>query len=133
MTALDFTRPTARYNGLRKGFVGLLLVYCALLAYLSLVSTVPGSVDMSDKLMHFLAYGGLTGLMGLAFPKAGLWRIFLIASLTGVSLEFAQGMAGTGRMASPADQIANMGGAALAVLCWLALVFIMSKLKARSV
>ncbi len=129
MTALDFTRPTARYNGLRKAFVGLLLAYCVLLAYLSLVRTVPGAPEVSDKVMHFLAYGGLAGLMGLAFPKAGLWRIFLIASLVGVGLEVAQGTAGTGRMASPADQIANMSGAALAVLCWLALVFITDKLK----
>ncbi len=129
MTALDFTRPTARYSGLRKGFVGLWLAYTALLTYLSLVSTVPGAPEMSDKVMHFLAYGGLTGLMGLAFPTAKLWRIFLVASLVGICLEFGQAVLSVGRTASFADQIANMGGAALAVFCWLALVFITYKLK----
>lgn len=129
---IDFTRPTAHPRaGLLRvlALIGLLL-YIILLAYLSLVPVVPAAApDVSDKVLHFLAYGGLTALAAAAWPRLNLTTLFIIVSGVGALLEFGQGLLNIGRMASFGDQIANMGGAALALLIWSALAIVLAKLR----
>lgn len=77
-------------------------------------ATGVASVPHADKVQHLLAYGGLTGLMGLGWPKAGLLRLVLIAALFGLGIELAQGLSGLGRTLSLLDALANLLGACLA-------------------
>lgn len=119
---IDFSRPTAhpRTRIFRTlAFIGFGL-YLILLIYFSLVPVVPGTADLSDKALHFLAYGGLTGLVAAAWPRMSLPALFIVVSLIGAIMEMGQGVLDIGRMASFGDQIANMSGAALAILIWSA-------------
>lgn len=104
-----------------------LVVAVALLAYFSLIPSDSIGISASDKIMHFVAYGLIAGAAAAAFPKTKLLRVFLFAAGLGALLEGAQHIAGTGRTASIVDQIANMGGAALAIVVWTAF----AALKAR--
>ena len=127
---IDYTRPTAspRAGALRIAALIALIAYLCLLVYLSLVPTVPSAADVSDKALHFLAYGGLTVLAAAAFPRLHLITLFIAASLIGAFLEIGQGISNMGRMASFEDQIANMGGALLALSIWAALTWLKAKL-----
>jgi len=131
---LDFTRPTAapRARGFRLAAIIALPLYLALLIYLSLIPVVPGSAEISDKVLHFVAYGGLTALAAAAWPKTRLLILFLILSAAGALLEFAQGALNLGRMASFQDQIANMGGIAMALAIWIFLVWIKTTVLKKS-
>lgn len=91
--------------------------------------TVPSPAEMSDKILHFIAYGGLTALAAAAWPRLGLFWLLLCASAVGALLELAQGCLGIGRTASFGDQLANMGGAALALLIWICLATLYNKLR----
>ena len=128
---IDFTRPTAHpraYKWRCLAFIALGL-YLLLLAYFSLMPTVPSSAEISDKILHFIAYGGLTALTAAAWPRLGLFRLLLFVSAIGALLELAQGLLGIGRTASFGDQLANMGGAALALLIWICLATFYNKLR----
>ncbi|WP_236645270.1 VanZ family protein [Aidingimonas lacisalsi] len=76
-----------------------------------------------DKLNHFVGYGGLAGLLGLAGWR--LSRAFVVASLYGIAIECAQ-LPVPGRLGGDVlDIVANVLGAASAtcLLCglrWLA-------------
>jgi len=77
----------------------------------------PGvSLDIWDKLQHFLAYCGLAGLAtaALGARRASLWAAFGLVVLGGV-LEILQGY--TGRDPDIHDEIANTIGVAAG---WLA-------------
>ncbi len=128
---IDFTRPTAhpKLKILRKLSVIFLGLYIILLAYLSLVPTVPSAQEVSDKLLHFLAYGTLTALTAAAFPNLKMIYLFLSAAIMGAVLEGGQGLLDMGRTASVGDQLANMGGAALALLIWASIVAFWSLVK----
>ena len=70
-------------------------------------------VGLWDKLQHFLAYGALTLLGGVAFP--GRQRLLVLGGwlvLLGGALEFAQGQI-PGRFGSLGDALANALGVAL--------------------
>ncbi len=75
-------------------------------------------MSLHDKLLHYVTYGGLTGLIGLAFPRLSLLYIFWIGSGLGAVLEIGQGLMGQGRTPSWADQAANMAGVITAILVW---------------
>ncbi len=66
----------------------------------------------SDKLLHFIAYGGMSGGLALLMPS---WnrRVLgaVLVTLYGVLLEYLQGLTGY-RMFDPADMLANAAGAA---------------------
>ncbi|MEQ6917929.1 VanZ family protein [Halomonas aquatica] len=67
-----------------------------------------------DKASHFIAYAGLAGLIGLAGVRLPL--AFLVATLYGVAIEFAQ-IPVPGRFGGDwRDILANGLGAAFAVL-----------------
>gem|GEM_PF-3564739 len=131
LAVIDLTRPTAQFSILRKMALITVCLYLILLTYLSLVPVVPGEPDVSDKLLHFIAYGGLTGLAAAAWPRLKIIYLFFGVSFVGALLEFGQGVLNIGRMASFADQIANMSGAALALAIWIIIVFFGRALKIR--
>lgn len=126
LSTIDFTRPTAapRAKLFRIAAMAGLVGYTVLLAYLSLVPVVPSASEVSDKILHFVAYGGLTALTAAALPKVRLTSLFISLSLVGLALEIAQGIMDKGRMASFGDQIANMGGILLALLIWIFLAWL---------
>ncbi len=128
---LDFTRPTAgpAARKFRYAAFAALFAYSGLLAYLSLVPVVPGAAEISDKTLHFMAYGGLTTLAAAAWPKTPLLKMFILMSCVGALLEMAQGVLNLGRTASFGDQIANMCGVGLALLSWILLVWLLSKFR----
>lgn len=70
----------------------------------------------ADKVQHLLAYGVLTTLMAMGWPKTRLIILVIIAILFGISIEIAQGMGGQGRMLSGYDAVANGFGAMIAAL-----------------
>jgi VanZ family protein len=83
--------------------------------YLSLqpASGVAGPL-YADKVQHALAYGVLTVLMALGWPKTRLLVLIVIASVFGIGIEIAQGLGGQGRMLSAYDAVANGVGAMFA-------------------
>ncbi|MEL6686587.1 MAG: hypothetical protein AAFP97_03090 [Pseudomonadota bacterium] len=85
--------------------------------YLSLTPNVETSgPEHADKVNHFIAYGVLTGCVGLGWPK--LRSLFLVGAvfMFGIGLELAQGLGGYGRTASALDALANLTGAVAAGL-----------------
>lgn len=131
MMQLDLSRPTAqpRYRHLRLFFMLALAGYTAVLCFFSLTPSAPSTANHADKVLHFIAYGGLTALMGLAWPRRRMSVLFLLASAVGLSLECAQGYLPIGRTMSMADQTANMGGAVLAILTWTAIAALLKQPK----
>lgn len=103
-----------------------------LLIYFSLVPSDSIEVSASDKILHFIAYAIIASVAAAAFPRAGLLSVFLGASALGATLEVAQALFGTGRSASLADQLANMGGAALVILGWVILAMLMNARRQNS-
>jgi len=116
------------HKGLNTLALFLFLAASMTVAIYSLVPSSSVGVETSDKIMHFIAYGGLAGLLLLARPVLSLWRVFLMISAIGIALEIAQGLAPTGRTASIFDQIANSCGAALAIMVWIGLAPFIHKL-----
>lgn len=97
--------------GLRLFPTIILLVYMALIAYFSLQ---PGSVmpdSINDKVLHFLAYGGMTALAAWSCKS---WRQFVFAVLGiiifSACLEALQSLI-PGRFMSGWDLVANSCGA----------------------
>lgn len=89
------------------------------LTYFSLIPSDSVTISASDKIMHFIAYGMVAGALAAALPRTSLLWVFIASSAIGIALEAAQAVLPTGRSASVGDQIANMGGAALAIFIWL--------------
>lgn len=85
--------------------------YCLLfiVTYLSTMPSVeaPG-VDLSDKVLHFLAYFGVTGAAYFGFPKAS-WRLAVFVILWGIGIELVQWQLPT-RMFELLDILANSLG-----------------------
>lgn len=128
---IDFSRPTAhpRAHVFKRAALIALVLYSLLLVYFSLVPIEPSGGEYTDKILHFIAYGGLTGLFAAALPHASLRSIFIGVSLMGATIELAQGVLSLGRMASFADQLANMSGALLALFIWLILVLLRDQIR----
>ncbi len=96
----------------------------AAMATVGALSLLPAP-DMggSDKLLHFLAYAGLSGGFALLLPG---WPSRIAAALAvtlyGVLLEYLQGLTGY-RLFDPADMLANAAGATMGLaLGWRPLV-----------
>jgi len=105
----------------------LVVVMALLVVYTSVSAPGDGSLPVSDKLMHFLAYTGLTTSMLLAavwapvrgegrFPASPL-LIVIIACLFGFGIEVVQGPLPE-RDAELLDALANTAGAITALLIW---------------
>lgn len=74
-----------------------------------------------------MAYGVLSGLISLGWPRWGPLRVIVIAALFGLAIEIAQGVLSDSRTASFLDALANLAGAASAVLA----LFIIRKMIAK--
>jgi len=122
VTHFNFDRPTQRHWLFLARIALLLAVIFLFLG--SIKSDVNTGVEVSDKVLHFLGYGIFAGVIAAAFPKMGLLRVFLSASVFGGLMEVFQHIAPTGRHASLWDQIANIGGALAAVSLWAGLIVI---------
>ena len=105
----------------------LVVVMAVLVVYTSVNAPGDGSLPLSDKLLHYIAYTGLTTSMLLAavwapvrgvgrFPNSSL-AIVIIASLFGVAIEIVQGPLPE-RDAELLDALANAAGAITALLVW---------------
>ena len=86
-----------------------------------LVMSLRPSVGMGgpiymDKIMHLGAYGVLAGLARLGWPKLWGGTIFLGLGVFGIGIEIAQHLMSLGRTGSLADTLANLLGAALALI-----------------
>ncbi len=94
-------------------FIRLGLYLAAL--FIAILSLMPAAdvptTHLSDKLNHFLAYAGLTGLASLAWMRVSLLRIVCIIIVFGLVLEVAQGVMPFDRSASSLDMLANIIGA----------------------
>jgi VanZ family protein len=73
----------------------------------------PPRIDAPDKLLHFLAYFGLSGIATTALGRQAVAVIFALIALGG-ALEIAQMF--TGRDAEWLDEAANAAGAVLGAL-----------------
>lgn len=67
----------------------------------------------ADKVQHAVAYGGLTLLTALGWPKLRLLAVVIMATTFGIGVEIAQGLGGQGRMFSVFDGMANGVGATI--------------------
>lgn len=105
----------------------LVLVMAIVVVYTSVNAPGDGSLPLSDKLLHYLAYTGLTLSLLLAavwapvrgegrFPSAPI-PIIVLAFLFGVAIEIVQGPL-PDRDAELLDAIANAGGAITALVIW---------------
>jgi VanZ family protein len=101
---------------------GPVLAYMALVFYLSSLTSPPSPVQVSDKLEHFVFYGGLA-LVTLRAVAGGrlsgvtsgaLLLAWVIATAYGASDEFHQWFV-PGRSAELADWLADAAGAATAL------------------
>ena len=88
----------------------LLFAAAILFASLQPFSGTP-SLTHFDKLQHFLAYGVLTVLLGMGWPRLRVIWLIAGATLFGAGVEVAQGLSGTGRVPSVLDGLANLVGA----------------------
>ncbi|MDW5417139.1 VanZ family protein [Iodobacter sp. CM08] len=105
---------------LRIYFARLAWVYVAFIWIMSLIPMSMPDVPNSDKIGHFLAYGVLALWFGLVRQQK-LGQIFLLASLMGVAVEFAQALTPY-RSFDTHDMLANACGALLGTLLAAALL-----------
>jgi len=108
-------RPT---HLLRVVFVA----YVALVIALSLVpSGPPLPAGMSDKTGHFLAYAGLA-VLGMPLVSSLLGRVLMLLGIVGLgaAMEGLQAIVPR-RAASSADFLADVLGALVGLVIWLAL------------
>jgi VanZ family protein len=105
----------------------LVAIMAFIVVYTSVTSAGDGSLPLSDKLLHYLAYTGLTMSMLLAavwapvrgegrFPTAPIF-IVIIAFMFGVGIEVVQGPIPE-RDAELLDALANAAGAVTALALW---------------
>ncbi len=92
-------------------------------------------VQVSDKLIHSVAYAGLAFLLALVLPRLGLrrWRLYvmalLIAACYGALDELGQ-IPIPGRCADISDWYADVAGAVAGVaLHWLAIRLVLDRVR----
>lgn len=97
----------------RMAGAGALLVAAAI----AVLSLLPGEdlpeVQVSDKILHVIAYAALSAGVCFWLGRQRLLAGILLATFYGATLEFAQALAGTGRTPSLLDGGANLLGACL--------------------
>lgn len=111
----------------------------ALIVFLSLIPDPPiprdaadaiGLAAHADKLAHFAAYFALTSALcyaryhPLISPRHTALFSFIIATIVGILVELLQGLV-PHRHLDLGDMLANINGAAVAALLWLALTGLM--------
>ena len=76
----------------------------------------PQPLHQFDKLLHFSAFLGLTGLFLLARPGRWQWWGLVAIALFGLGIEYGQGLLLERRHASLADALANLVGILVALV-----------------
>lgn len=97
----------------RIAFERLAWAYVAFIWIMSLIPLTMPVMPNSDKMGHFLAYGVLALWFGL-IRKKKLALIWLLASLMGVAIEFAQALTPY-RSFDTLDMLANACGALIGI------------------
>jgi len=104
----------------KKLWVALWLFAITMVMVLSLIPPPPVLLDLpknSDKGQHFMAYFLLAfSATQLFYRGRFLWVVGLLLILLGISLEWAQGVLTTTRMADPWDALANTLGVTLGLV-----------------
>ena len=105
-----------------------LIVYWTALFVGTHVPTVPAGVaKISDKLLHYLAYGGLAVLLAMDQHARGRWsrrrglQIFAVVALYAAADELLQGP--VGRTTDFHDWIADLFGAACGLIAYALVVW----------
>lgn len=104
-------------------FLALLII---LFGSLSSGSSMP-SINNVDKILHLLAYGGLSWLAIPSFHNSAVWKVFCVLVSFGVGIEIAQSLMDFGRQGSLLDIYANVAGVILGVLFWVTFKVLKSK------
>lgn len=76
---------------------------------------VPEAFSQADKLYHFLAFGVLSGMMLLAWPRMRWWQVVLVLAMLGAGIDVLQSFE-PNRQASLADWLADMAGVGAGLL-----------------
>jgi len=98
------------------------LILIGFISYESLIEvSAQPSIEHLDKLIHFLAYGALTGFLLPALSRVSPLFVVLGTTLFGAGIEIVQGVMGIGRNADLLDGFANFSGAFCALLAWAAI------------
>ncbi len=99
---------------------GAKILFFAALVSITLGSLTPSQSfagpDLNDKFLHFIAYGSLAGLGGIAWPEQRLRFTFIAVLFWGLGIELLQAIMPLGRQGSLYDGLANGGGALCACL-----------------
>ena len=91
------------------------VLFLVALISISLSSLLPSQSlagpDMNDKFLHFIAYGALAAMAGIAWPAWELKYIFIPVLVWGLGIELLQAYMPLGREGSLYDGLANGLGA----------------------
>lgn len=82
----------------------------------SLGPVMPGAQSVSDKIIHFLGYFGLTLWFSGLYPRSRLWIIALGFLCMGAALEVLQGVLTANRQMDVYDLLTNTFGIAVATV-----------------
>jgi VanZ family protein len=96
-----------------------LLLFLAIIAILAIANLSPGAAitaTSSDKLDHFLAFLGISFLAVLAFPRTGVFKIFLGLAILNAMIELTQQAFALGRQMEFTDWLFGMLGTVPALL-----------------
>jgi len=124
------------YRSFAPKFRYIFLLTAVLLGgYILVRSLTPMQASVSvaglDKVVHLCAYLVLGTMCLPAFPRLHPGFVWLGLALFGAAIEFAQGAMNEGRSADILDEIANMSGAALAVVFWVIVTFLWHKIREK--
>ena len=99
--------------------IGTLLVLVVVVASLVPTRDLP-SVNVNDKVEHFVAYAALALWFGGLTEPRGYFKLLFWLLLLGGGIEIAQGMMNIGRMAEWKDFFADSAGTCVGLLLCLA-------------
>jgi len=115
-------------QGVRRSFIGLAIVFAAIILVKSLTPALPSlSIDNADKYLHVLAYLVLAAATLPTLPRVRPVLVVLGVAGFGAGVEVLQGMLSTGRSTDIYDGLANALGALLALGIWMVFSKIMAK------
>lgn len=95
-------------------------IYLLIITYKSIAPAgFSSSMIHMDKVMHMMAFTGLTILVGLAWPRLPLIWVLGLTAFYGVSVEIIQATTPYGRTGSVWDMMANLAGILLIIFGWI--------------
>lgn len=125
MMPTQYSRP--QYRPLNQIACALFISAVAVVLWGSWTPSSGPSVPGADKILHFGAYGVLSILALLAWPRARMASLIIGVAMVGGMIEMAQHFGPHGREGSFLDQLANTLGAICAGFIWI----VLARIKAR--